>query len=136
MSIFQEAFSEADTPRDSGPVPEGEYDVILLDVTRTQHPTTDVFTTNLEYEITSGPHAKRHVWDNIQNKDEHMWKVAKIWNALGMKEMPDDWDDFTLRVRQTRIGRNYIIRIANRESNGKTYTNVVSVRAGSDEPPF
>lgn len=136
MSIFQEAFDDAGSTSSSGPIPDGEYDVKLLDVSDTDHPVTGVTSTNLEYEVTMGEHQNRKVWDNVQHRDETMWKVAKIWNSMGMKEQPSDWKEFHLKISQNCTGKHFSITVRNREYNGKNYTNVISIKVNNEKAPF
>jgi hypothetical protein len=137
MSIFAEAFESSSEPRgEVGPIKDGEYEARLADVSESDHPITGLTATNLEYEITSGDFKGRKVWDNVSHRDDTMWKVAKVWNAMGMKGMPDDWSGFTLGLTQNCTNKHFNITVKNREYNGKTYTNIVSVKADDEKPPF
>jgi|TARA_R110002020_G_scaffold45085_1_gene129254 hypothetical protein len=136
MSIFQEAFDSNGEARETGPIPDGEYSAKLLDIKETPHPVTGTIATSLEFEITEGEHARRRVWDSTKHEDTFMWKVAKVWTSLGLKGMPDDWSDFTRSVDQKCRNMHYEIGVKTRESNGKDYTNITSIKPDSEKPPF
>ena len=137
MSIFAEAFETASTePQSIGPLPDGNYEVQLAEVNTSDHPMTGITSTNLEYRVTSGDHTDRRVWDNVTHRDETMWKVAKIWNAMGMTGQPADWAEFSLKLSQYCTNKHFTVTVKNREENGKTYTNVTAVRLNEEKPPF
>ena len=137
MSIFAEAFETASTePQSYGPIPDGSYEARLDKVDTSDHPMTGVTATNLEYTITDGEHRDRKVWDNVTHRDDTMWKVAKIWNAMGMTGQPADWSEFSLKLSQYCTSKHFTVTVKNREYNGKTYTNVTGVRLNDEKPPF
>lgn len=137
MSIFAEAFETASTePQSYGPIPDGSYEARLDKVDTSDHPMTGITATNLEYTITDGEHRDRKVWDNVTHRDDTMWKVAKIWNAMGMTGQPADWSEFSLKLSQYCTNKHFTVTVKNREYNGKTYTNVTGVRLNDEKPPF
>lgn len=64
------------------PVPRGTYKCKIVDVTEgTSSNNNDMLT--VEYEIVSGEHKGRHLWDYIVLTKEAAWKMRNFVDALG-----------------------------------------------------
>lgn len=133
MSIFAEEFEKLDSQETAGnPIPDDDYECVMNGVEDNTNPFDGTISTSIEFEVVEGPHARRRIWDNVSHDEKQKWKAAQVWRNMGMPGMPEDWNDFSTRVRENR-GKRFTVRTVNRVVEDKTYTNIKRVRLA---PPF
>lgn len=67
------------------PIPKGAYRMMIADVTEGESQSSGNPMLTVEYEVSTGEHKGRKVWDYIVLTDSQAWKMEQFISALGKR---------------------------------------------------
>lgn len=139
MSTETEAFATAfDSPEEKAeftPIPEGTYECSLREIKEEVNPFDQVQQTVLEYEICSGQHAARRVWDTVKHENKMAWKAVMVHRNFGLEGKPTNWIEWSQGVKGCK-GKRFDVTLTQTVRDDKTYINVKKTKLSTELAPF
>jgi len=119
---WSELISNAAETANYDPLPDGDYDLTVVEATQKMTQSNKVMF-SIKAQVTSGPHAKRLVWDNLVVSPENENALGIFFGkmaALGLtKDNFFNQNPTNAQIEQALVDRKFRAQIGSRTYNGQ-----------------
>jgi hypothetical protein len=116
------------------PIPDGDYDVKVIDAQATQSSTGKPMW-KVKFEVTSGPHAPRKVFSNFTLSDDNPMALAIFFrqmeamglNAAFFAALSQNFEESKQQIAQALMNRTCRVTLGQRQFQGRAMQDVKTV---------